>query len=217
MVACVYEYRLTVSDSMINSSLQFQSLSIAYRYNMQRLTSRITKTDEKWRISAASFANEYVFCSAVMHKGAPLRESGVRMPAIYLAESTGPSPGDGKGGGYLDRSYDFVFEYLSSDLFHQSSELQLQEAKAALELLARFHAYFWVPGVENGGGDEHRDLRTALFQRGAWWRKELRPSVRYDRIAEAFRGLCLAFPEPELMGDLDNDEAHGLMKLLEDR
>jgi hypothetical protein len=87
-------------------------------------------------------------------KGAPLlRESGVRMPAIYLAESTGPSPGDGKGGGYLDSSYDFVFEYLSSDLFHQSSELQLQEAKAALELLARFYAYFWVPGVENGGGD----------------------------------------------------------------
>ena len=41
--------------------------------------------------------------------------------------------------------------------------------------------------------------------------------VRYDRIPEAFRGLCRAFPENELMGRLDTLKSHALMDLLATR
>ena len=140
------------------------------------------------------------------------------MPDIYLADDTSLS-GSNEGG--LDSSYDFLFEYLSPRMFHQSSVLGLSEAKSALGLIARFHAYFWIGIESDDGGDDDRLkdslLRTSLFRRGAWWRKELRPSVRYDRIPEAFRGLCLAFPEQDLMGRIDSPEAHEIMKMLVER
>lgn len=186
---------------------------------MQRLKSRIKKSDEKWRISAASFANEHAFCSTMMSQREALSKAGVRLPEIYLAEDTSLQSGRGNEGG-LDSSYDFLFEYLSPRMFHQSSVLGLSEAKSALELIARFHAYFWVSikSDDDDGADDHlKDLRASLFRRGAWWRKELRPSVRYDRIPEAFRSLCLAFPEQELMGRMDSPEAHELMKVLAER
>lgn len=184
---------------------------------------RIKKTDEKWRISSSSFTNEHAFCSAAMRQQDALRKAGISLPGIYLVEESEVSSADKSG---LEKSYDFLFEYLSPNLFHQSNQLQLSETRAALRLLANFHAFFWtdadvgVDGCVDGGAestihDNHSSLRASLFHRGGWWRKNLRPSVRYDRIPEAFHGLCTAFPE--LMGSLDTDEAHRLIKILAEK
>ena len=219
---------------------------------MGRLMGRISKSEEKWRISAASFANEHAFCAAVRGQQQQLLGAGVHIPTVFHAEAVPPpsgsnrteaalqfargSSGDGPGTtkllpavsslgcsstAALALQFDFLFEFLDPASFSQTGQLDREEARAALQLLASFHTYFWLPNPDPSGGgggeDPHVALRQALFRRGGWWRKELRPSVQYGRIPEAFRGLCRAFPEPELMGGLDTTEAHGLMERLAGR
>ncbi|GAX76044.1 hypothetical protein CEUSTIGMA_g3487.t1 [Chlamydomonas eustigma] len=110
----------------------------------------------------------------------------------------------------LNFSYDLLFDYVDPHLQYQVGQLNLEETKAALKLLANFHAYFW----RRSELDEFSELRRQLFRRGGWWRKELRPSVAFDTIPSAFKGLCESFPEQELLGTLDNRDTHAAMNML---
>jgi hypothetical protein len=55
----------------------------------------------------------------------------------------------------------------------------------------------------------------AVYARGAWWRKALRPSVRFESAPEVFAGLCAAFPD--VMGGfgaLDTPQHHAAVSRL---
>lgn len=76
----------------------------------------------------------------------------------------------------LSWQVDFVLHFLPPSSFYQAEQLDLPQARAAVSLLAHFHALFWVP--QPGRSDAHGELRPGLFRRGGWWRKQLRPSVK---------------------------------------
>ena len=101
-----------------------------------------------------------------------------------------------------------LLEYFSPDRYHQHQDLTFQQAKAALTTLARFHAFHWKDAGTEQDGDR------GLFERGGWWRAELRPSVKFHTIGEAFRSLCKNFEEE--FHEIDTEKCHALMQKLQD-
>lgn len=191
------------------------------RYHLRRLMQRIPKPEEKWRISARSFMNEYEFLRAkeVLKQLHDFMHPHAGVPRVHYTRGS-VSESD-----WFDRQYDFLFELLPSHEFCQAHQLDLQQSQAAMILLARFHAFFWrskattgqQPGTVQGDDDEPIAQWNGVFPRGGWWRKELRPSVKYERIPEALEGLNKAFPEQELFGgDLAGEETRRAMKMLKD-
>lgn len=55
---------------------------------------------------------------------------------------------------------------------------------------------------------------SGLFPRGGWWRKPLRPSVKFETIPEAFASCCRNFAEE--FRQLDDDASHAAMVKLRD-
>lgn len=92
-----------------------------------------------------------------------------------IASTVGPS-GAPSADDLLSWQVDFVLHFLPPSSFYQAGQLDLPQARAAVSLLAHFHALFWVP--QPGRSDAHGELRPGLFRRGGWWRKQLRPSVK---------------------------------------
>jgi len=165
------------------------------------LRCRISKPDEKWRISASSFANEFGF-----YAGAPIAHmlsAGVRIPRPLLAERLAPVDAP-----FMQQEYAFALEYLDPALFRQEPELDEADARRALSYLARFHACFARMPREAF----EKLARCLSFAQGGWWRKALRPSVRFDRLPEAFASLIANFGERFL--DLDTPTHHACMSWL---
>lgn len=163
------------------------------------LRARIAKPDEKWRISARSFANEFGFYATAPI--ASMIRSGVHVPRPLLVERLSGDEVDA-----LDHEYAFALEYLDPKDYRQESELDEADARRALAFLARFHAFFARLPT-----DTFVTLSRRLFQHGGWWRKALRPSVRFDRIPEVFASLIANF---ESFNDLDTPDNHECMRWL---
>jgi hypothetical protein len=145
-----------------------------------------------------------------------LEAAGVRVPHVYLAQrldldGRGSAEGEGCGGplvpaaAHASAEYLFVMQRLMPRLYLQPAALGLELTLRAVRAAAAFHAAFWRDvsgngdrGPETRGGAEapaaFGGLASRLWRRGLWWRQELRPTVRYDRIADAAAGLCAAFP-----------------------
>lgn len=114
---------------------------------------RITKTEEKWRISVQSFENEYNFYTNC--DSAVLKAAGVNVPlclykAILRDGATERGP--------LAKST-LLLEYFSPEQYTQHQDLALPQAKNALTTLACFHAYTWGR-VDAKGAD--RSAATGL-------------------------------------------------------
>ena len=52
--------------------------------------------------------------------------------------------------------------------------------------LARFHAHFWGP--------EMAECRSKYLKNGGWWRKQLRPTVKWDNLLPTYLHLASQFP-----------------------
>ncbi len=158
--------------------------------------SRIQKTEEKWAISVRSFNNEYLFYKCADPEA--LQAAGVHVPrCLYKARTSDAQ-------GHLQTST-LLLEYLGPTQYVQHHELTFAQATTALAALARFHAYHWTQqGIVTEVG---------LFAHGGWWRPELRPSVKYDTIAESFALLCKNMPRE--FAALDTPANHTLMQKLQ--
>ena len=162
---------------------------------------RITKTEEKWAVSVQSFQNEanfYTHCSTTA-VGERLAAAGVHLPGCRYKGVTYDD------GGKLQTST-LLLDYFAPPQYIQHHELTFAQAEVALAQLARFHACYWKEGESQPTPGIYKDL----FDHGGWWRPELRPSVKYDTIAESFASLCRNFPR-EFEG-LDTPENHALMQ-----
>lgn len=164
--------------------------------DVQEQKARIKKTEEKWRISVMSFQNEYNFYDLQDLGG--MKAAGVNVPLCHHKAITRST-----SSGELETST-LLLEYLPPDIYTQYQDLTFDQAKAALSTLAKFHVFHWQQQSSN---------RSGLLERGAWWRAELRPSVKFDSIAETFVSLCTSFV-PEFAA-LNTPENHALMKELQ--
>jgi hypothetical protein len=165
--------------------------------DVQEQKARIKKTEEKWCISVMSFQNEYNFYDLQDLLG--MIAAGVNVPLCYYKAITRDA-----STGQLETST-LLLEYLPPDVYTQYQDLTFDQAKAALATLAKFHVFHWQ--------QQQSSNRSGLLERGAWWRAELRPSVKFDTIAETFVSLCTNFvPEFE---ELNTPENHALMKELQ--
>lgn len=99
-----------------------------------------------------------------------------------------------------------LLEYFSPERYQQHQDLTFDQAKIAVSTLAKFHAFHWK--------DTDAAANKDLFERGGWWRAELRPSVKFDTIAESFKSLCVNFVEE--FKDVDTVESYALMQKLQD-
>jgi hypothetical protein len=168
------------------------------------------KTDLKWKISVLSFENEFNFYQAYRQltnndsssQGEKLPPLRIPQPIVLFHSNLSLQSGD-----YFDRLYVWVLEYLHHDQFQQFHELSLPQAQQALTFFAQFHAYFWhsPSSPKNNpqltGDDSNQTNATVetqssgpldylrVFPHGAWWRKSLRPAVRYETISSVFEAL----------------------------
>eukprot|EP01126_Amoeba_proteus_P022061 TRINITY_DN22390_c0_g1_i2.p1 TRINITY_DN22390_c0_g1~~TRINITY_DN22390_c0_g1_i2.p1 ORF type:complete len:396 (-),score=50.66 TRINITY_DN22390_c0_g1_i2:12-1154(-) len=162
------------------------------KIDVQGLRSRFNKPDSRWRINVLSFRNEFSFYT--MLQNSP-QQNTCLFPKPYFLETT--QTGEK---GEFDLCFTFLLEYLAPSDYEQFLELDETGTRRALRYLARFHSQFWmkVPSVQ-------------LFDRGCWWRKELRPSVNFNTIPDTFLGLCRDLPN---FVSLNTDENHKLMAFL---
>ena len=129
-----------------------------------------------------------------------MKQVGVTIPKCFAMADKRDA--DGK----IVRST-FLLEYLDNDHYHQHQDLTFEQAKVALTALAKFHGFYW----QNGGSVE---AGRRLFERGGWWRRELRASVKFHTMAESFRSLCTNFTED--FNDIDTKQSHALIQKLQD-
>lgn len=176
---------------------------LAKYVDVQEQKSRIKKTEEKWRISVLSFQNEYNFYDLQDLEG--MKTAGVNVPLCYHQAIT-----RNKATGDLETST-LLLEYLPPQFYTQYQDLTFDQAKAALATLGKFHVFHWFRTGSKSSSTTRKD--SSLLERGAWWRAELRPSVKFDTIAETFVSLCKNFV-PEFEG-MDTPENHALMEKLQ--
>lgn len=189
-------------------------------YNLKSLMTRVSKPAEKWRISALSFENEYQYLAHAQGMNSQITQfldaAGGQPETVYSHRQV-------NGEDLFDHQYTFLTQYLHHESFKQAHQLDLQQAQAAMRWLARFHAFWWIPSTQHqlettcdtSSSSPSQSWPSSVFKRGAWWRKELRPSVRYERLPAVFAGLCAAFPD--LFSDMDTEGGHAAMRQLADR
>ena len=167
--------------------------------SMAVLRRRVPKSDAKWAISWASFVNEATF---LRHAPiAELRRRGVMIPALLHCtvrgggEDAAPSPPPPASHHADTRGVLTVMQFLPPTEWEQLPTITtLADATAALRCLARWHAFFWRGrgrGREGQVSGNIGDWQSALFRPGGWWRKPLRPSVRYDTLVASFSHVCV--------------------------
>ncbi len=192
----------TTIASVDNANLQ-QSL-LCKHVDVPSQKARISKTDEKWAISVRSFQNEYAFFSRGADGGGSVVVGGAAKLQVPRCFYRSREPSDERLP--LERST-LLLEYLAPEAYEQHQDLTWAQAQAALTALARFHAFYW------DGKDQDRTPTRGLFERGGWWRAELRPSVKFETMVESFESLCANFPAE--FGDLDNAESRALLGKLQ--
>lgn len=175
--------------------------------NVPAQQQHITKTEEKWAISVRSFQNEanfYHHCSTTVGNNR-LAAAGVHLPGCQFKVVTHDDMGK------LQTST-LLLDYYAPPQYVQHHQLTFEHATVALGSLARFHACYWrrdsqaAPGIFND-----------LFDHGGWWRPKLRPSVKYDTIAEAFASLCSNFSGEGEFAGVDTPENHALIRSFQAR
>jgi len=169
--------------------------------NVPAQQQRITKTEEKWAISIQSFQNEasfYHHCSTTA-ESERLAAAAVHLPGCQYKGVTYDDVGKLQTSTHL-------LDYFSRPQYVQHHQLTFAQAEVALSALARFHGCYWKGGENQKTPGIFKDL----FNHGGWWRPELRPSVKYDTIAESFASLCRNFPREFKL--LDTPENHALMR-----
>jgi tRNA A-37 threonylcarbamoyl transferase component Bud32 len=161
--------------------------------DVEELRKRVSKSDEKWEISRKSFLNEVTFYSLLraMYPRVPL---GV--PQVYAVEEPR------------------AILMSRFDRHVQQDVLDLKHAKAALAFLAQFHAYFWQEGSSELGSCEACPPTSGLLPHGGWWRRELRPSVRYDTIPACWERLWNEFDLSGRVSDESLETSRELMRRL---
>lgn len=172
---------------------------------------RIDKTPEKWAISVQSFQNEYDFFGrgAAMDDRGELASimgiaAGLSLPRCYYRSRF---PADERLP--MQRST-LLLEYLAPEEYEQHQDLTLAQVKEALGALAQFHAFYWE---DDGPLQDSTGMKRRLFERGGWWRAELRPSVKFDTIVASFESLCATFPAE--FADINNAESRALLGKLQ--
>ena len=187
------------------------------------------KSDERWSVSLRSFGNELAFWrAAALAPGAlaRLRAAGCAVPrpifvggAAPPAEAAGAAaeagPDAGLGGATRERHvFTSVVELLPPERFRELRNFDGAHARRVLEWLAALHATYWGAGAGAGtgaaaaGGDSDAAAGPglgALFRPGCWWRKQLRPAVRYESLPEVFADHCAALPAYAAAGLRSND------------
>eukprot|EP00762_Andalucia_godoyi_P001546 ANDGO_00209.mRNA.1 hypothetical protein PPTG_24467 len=165
--------------------------------NVVRLRHRFpSKGIERWTVSVQSFHNEAQFYKSMSGRAT----SSLPIPKTYFVDVK--RVGDDE----IDMQFTILMERFPSQ-FYQSLVLSPIHIASSIRLLASFHAHFWKPKI---GADPHAALRQTLFKQGCWWRKELRPHVKFETIPRVWKHVCTAFD----MTDLLNDESVMLMQLL---
>ena len=144
--------------------------------------------EAKWRVTLGSFVNEAAFLRAGAVRGA-LEAAALRTPRVVAV-------GVGVDGGGADAAsgepgFASVFRILTERLDLGGSVVEHRfldepQATALVVWLARFHSVFFF----KSGSVEWR----SQWERGGWWRKPLRPTVKFDAIPAAWEHLAAQFP-----------------------
>ena len=179
------------------------------------LRQRVAKPDAKWRVSVRSFQNEYLFYSTLLALDVQddMASKGIVMPKL-LHCATRTSDSDEFG-----YAFHMVMSYLPSTEWEHRQRFDAVDAVAAIEYIARFHAYFWEEAREgdsadgtgscSGGVSRFGGLKSSLFAMGGWWRKELRAAVAFDTLPDVVARLCEVFPAE--FATLAGAETRGVM------
>lgn len=214
-------------------------LLLLKRTSIAWLQRRFDKSTEKWAINLQSFQNELHFY-AHADAGA-LSAAGCTVPRVFFtqvahadaptaATCTAEAAVGGRLRGDSDDNPSFgdiftaIVEYLPvGDSFCEHRNYDLQQTMQALAWAAAFHAATWrqhgyaaaaPSSIDNVVDAAFPDVLAAgLFRPGAWWRKELRPTVKYHALPHVFRFHCEHLPAYADVG-LGTDDDHALMSLL---
>lgn len=119
--------------------------------------------------------------------------------------------------GSAEERFALALELLGEEQHYQLHVFDLAHAEAALRYIARFRAAFWDCRSSERGLSEPSEtahLKSLLFTPGCWWRKQLRPSIRYDRITAVYVGLVTAFPD--VFGGVINETDASAMQAIAD-
>lgn len=139
---------------------------------LQQISPR--NSEDKWRVTLESFRNEHRFLGDSLQL-AELHGAGVGVPRVLgLHQSNDRSD--------FSTVFRTVLEYLAPSQFREERRYGLEDAKRILEWLARFHEHFAGAGA-------------GYLEQGGWWRKALRPTVKFDRLLPTVRHLCAQFPD----------------------
>lgn len=181
---CVFE-RCDASAGLRASRLFIKCMDVP------GLMQRFEKTGEKWSTSLRSFANELAFYRGVGQDATrALLSLGVHVPQCSLALHESASQAAST---VMHQRFALGLELFDESTHYQLHTFDAAHVEAALRYIARFHAAFW----SSDGAEMHAAprLKEALFEHGCWWRKHLRPSVKFSRLPTVFLQLAAAFPE----------------------
>jgi hypothetical protein len=166
----------------------------------------VGRSAEKWAVSLRSFAAEQHFYAL-----APVDElarAGCAIPRVYHSAVTAGGREEADGSlphpsptPTLSSVFTTALELLPiPSRFVEHRSFDFDQARDALTWLARFHAVWWGAQGSSDGGGEGGDVRSDPRRRalvagllqpcGGWWRRALRPNVRYEAIPDVVRGHC---------------------------
>jgi len=147
-------------------------------------------SEAKWRVTQNSFKNEHEFLrdqtiwSELCHRK-------VFIPRTIAIEVSGNSDDFSTSFRTLTEYLDFSRgRYVEKKTFDP-----VAETPQLFTWLARFHAYFW--------GSDMISTRSRFLEYGAWWRKRLRPTVKWDNLLSTSEALFKEFPKEFAVLDLD--------------
>jgi Ecdysteroid kinase-like family len=188
--------------------------------DLRTLRQRTTKPDEKWLITSRSVENEAVFWTNT--DADLLKERGLVLPRVQAVEKPPKSLKDSPA--FLrEARWCIATERLHKKQWSQRQVASFEEATFALKAMAAFHACCWDEVLINGcsptlnevhlcdgGGDGGR-----LFEWGGWWRRELRPTVKFERTEDIYREMAASFPSVFSSQDVEKNAA--LLRTLSER
>lgn len=166
--------------------------------DLQRKSPR--NPDAKWRVTFKSFENEQTFLASPV-VNATLQAHGLAIPTVVALDKSSKhqAPSQVKEGEETPPDFAAVFRILQEDLAIGSRcierrFLERDEAMDVIAWLARFHSAFAFSPSSSSSSKKEAEPFPQTWKLGGWWRKPLRPTVKFDTITVCLVRLSQEFP-----------------------
>lgn len=98
----------------------------------------------------------------------------------------------------LESVYTTICEQLPFEKYTEYRHFDYDQTLSVLQWCAKLHALFHIDIPSSSSSESSlsytKQLQNGLFSAGGWWRKELRPSVKYGTLYHVFEQHCKDLP-----------------------